>query len=84
MKTYRTPKAKPGQLKVAYGRQDKHNSPELIYAYDNSDRAAKGDAYNILYFFNHVKDEHGKSLLEDLEQRGYDLTTLKLTIEKKK
>jgi hypothetical protein len=89
-KRVRTPKAKPGQLVVAWGRVDRHNNPSVVYAYP--DRDGKCDSRVICDALEGARYRPSlrqpgytveKSLLEELDERGYDLTTLRLTISKK-
>lgn len=86
----RTPKAKPGQLVVAWGRVDRHSNPSVVYAYPDRDGksdsrllcdALEGERYQPTLSRPGYTVE--KSLLEELEERGYDLTTLRITISKK-
>ena len=94
---WRTPKAKPGELKAQWGRVD-GDSPDFVYAwgpgvekadarllhgifgckqirlaFSEADRAKSG---GLPYYFD-------STALEELEERGYDLTTLKFSIRKK-
>jgi hypothetical protein len=89
-KRLRTPKAKPGQLVVAWGRVDRHSNPSVVYAYPDRDGkcdsrvlcdALEGERYQPTLSRPGYAVE--KSLLEELEGRGYDLTTLRITISKK-
>jgi len=89
-KRLRTPKAKPGQLVVAWGRVDRHSDPSVVYAFPDRDgkcdsrivcEALEAPRYRpSLNAPGHIER---KSLLEELEERGYDLTTLRLTISRK-
>ena len=36
------------------------------------------------YFFKHTKNEHRRNLLDELEELGYDMNTLKFEIKLKK
>lgn len=90
MKRVRTPKAKPGQLVVAWGRVDRHSEPGIVYAYPDRDGkcdsrvvcdALEGDRYRPS--LQSPGYTVMNSLLQELDRRGYDLTTLKLTISRK-
>lgn len=90
MKRVRTPKAKPGQLVVAWGRVDRHSAPCIVYAYPDRDgkcdsrvlcEALEGDRYRPSLTLPGYTV--GKSLLQELDERGYDLTTLRLTISRR-
>lgn len=74
------PKAKSGQVKVAFGKEP-GNSPDLLYCYGGHG-AKKGDSLTVLHFFAEIKNDEGKSMLQELQERGYDLTTLKFSVQK--
>jgi hypothetical protein len=96
MKRYRAPKAKPGQLKAQWGKWP-GDAPELCYAWGSG--VSKRDA-NLMHDMlcgkrarRAVGDErpqlglpiiYAPSFLQELEVRGYDITTLKFSIQKKK
>lgn len=91
MKRYRTPTAKPGELKAAYGRADRYSEPSVVYVW-GGDGAAKGDARMLAsliedkrkeYAFPSMQIEDRPSLIEELEARGYDITTLRITVQQK-
>ncbi|MDY1006930.1 hypothetical protein [Sphingomonas sp. CFBP9019] len=91
MKRYRTLTAKPGELKAGYGREDRHCSPSLVYVWGGGG-AQKPDA-RVLgsaledkrhgYAFPSMALEQRPSLIEELEARGYDITTLRFSIRMK-
>lgn len=91
MKRYRALTAKPGELKAGYGREDRHCSPSVVYVWGGQG-AQKPDA-RILgaafedkrqgYAFPSMTLEERPSLIEELEARGYDITTLRFSIRKK-
>lgn len=85
MKT--TPVAKDGQLKVQYGKHPGERQFGIVYAWGagcpKSDmhlihNAISSERYSVL------NDSWNASLIDELISRGYDITTLKFTIEKKK
>ena len=88
MKRYRTPTAKPGELKAGYGREDRHCSPNLVYVWGGEggqkpDARVLGSALEDKrhgYAFPSMVLEQRPSLIEELEARGYDITTLRFTI----
>jgi hypothetical protein len=96
MKRYRAPKTKPGQLRVYYGRAD-GDLPDVCFAWGGGG-ANKCDS-NLLHYALASKrlelvygDEakklgvpwrFGPSLIEELTARGYDISTLKFSIELK-
>lgn len=95
MKRYRTPKMKPGLLRMYYGRVGS-DRPDICYQW-GAGGAAKCDAallHNVIgsprleACYGEDREKHGPykfgpSLLEELEKRGYDLSTLKFSIEQK-
>lgn len=99
MKRYRRKDAKPGQLLVYYGKLP-HENPDIIFAWGGGGAAKcdanlltyvfSGKRQRHIHDPEELKKNGGypiafdPSLLEELETRGYDLTTLKFSIEKKK
>lgn len=91
MKRWRTPTARPGQIKIAYGRIDRHNNPDLCVAWGpGTDMKCTGRLIMnaITEKTLHAKfpgpgHEYRPSLVDELEARGFDITTLRITIEKK-
>ncbi|BDM64578.1 hypothetical protein NFHSH190041_20300 [Shewanella sp. NFH-SH190041] len=85
MKRYRTPRAKSGQIKLQYGRVDGVN--DLVVA--NGDGIPSCDRALFFSFlssksYSPVRNEWDDSFLEELEKRGYDIKTLKISVEKKR
>ena len=90
-KRVRTPQPKPDHLIVAWGRTDPYNHPSLVYVYP--DRAGKCDSRVLMEAiegprYRPSSERYGSfekepSLAQELEARGYDLTTLRITIRKK-
>lgn len=90
MKRLRKPKLHNGELRVYWGKLP-HDNPDVIYAWQG-DSSMKRDSAMLCYFMGsqhpdpHVKPIFSKmkpSLIEELEARGYDITTLKFSIMKK-
>lgn len=82
MKRWRAPNAKPGELKIAYGKEP-HDSPDLIYCWSGNG-ATKRDANMLMYFFGFATLPESKlTLVKELESRGFDITTLKFSIQQK-
>lgn len=89
-KRLRAPTAKPGELKMQWGKLP-GDSPDMCFAW--GDGCSKRDGNFIYYVLacqrpSTNRDEHGrmtfdKSVLDQLEERGYDLTTLRFSISKK-
>lgn len=77
------PKAKPGQLVARYGKTDRGAEPSICYAWGGQG----ADSSDARILQNAIEDANvfaGKTLAEELEARGYDIATLKFSIEKKK
>jgi len=91
MKRLRKPKLKNGELRMYWGREAWQKTPDIMYAWQG-DRTMKRDAHilhNVIstkqpdLFAAPLFSKMNPSLLEELEARGYDLTTLKFSIMKK-
>jgi hypothetical protein len=90
MERLRRPKIKDGELKVYWGRLP-HDNPDIIIEY-RGDHTMKRDS-NLLFcvltnksvdpFTKPLFSKMNPSLAEELEARGYDITTLKFSISKK-
>jgi hypothetical protein len=87
---FRRPKAKPGELLVKWG-YSKDDGEDIFYV-NGGDGASQWDRsymhgvfgvarMTLNYSTNQIKFE--PSVLEELEARGYDLTTLRFSIRKK-
>ena len=86
MKRYRNIKAKPGQLKVQYGKLP-YDEPDLIFAWgDGTNKADSHLLMNALHEerYHPFDKSWSPGVVDELEKRGYDITTLKISIEKKK
>lgn len=89
MKRFRKPKLKGGELRVYWGKVD-GEGPDVVL--DWRSPALRGDSL-LLYNYictkspdTSVKPLFSKmrpSLIEELEARGYDITTLRFSIMKK-
>jgi hypothetical protein len=79
------PSAKQGQIKIQWGKL-KDCDPDLILC--NGEDAGRADV-RLLYYaveaktYNRLTEKYEVGCLEELERRGYDLKTLKISIEKK-
>lgn len=91
MKRLRRPKLKDGELRVYWGMPDRHDSPDVVLAWQG-DSMMKRDAALLHYHLcSRHPDPHKHpifsvmqpSLIEDLQARGYDITTIKFSIMKK-
>lgn len=85
-KRFRTPTAKPGELLVRYGKVP-HDAPDVVIAW--GDGVSKRDGAFLYYRLAcgrpaRLPDgEPESSLIDELEARGYDITTLRFSIMKK-
>lgn len=79
-------KAKPGELCMFYGRLPGY-APDVIYAW--GDGTSRRDSHLLNCVIGSERpglfpnDPFEKSLLDELTDRGYDITTLKFSIMKK-
>lgn len=80
---FRVKEAEPGQLIAYYGRADKHSQPSICYAFGGKG-ACSGDARILAQALESNITFENSTLVLELESRGYDLTTLKFSIERKK
>jgi len=91
MKRFRTPTAKPGEVKIVYGKIDRYNNPDLCVVWGaGTDMKCTGrlimnaiDQKTLHAKFPGSGHEYRPSLLEELEARGFDITTLRISISKK-
>lgn len=80
-KRYRTPVAKPNELLVKYGQE--YGNRGLYYCYPENGCGMKCDSRIVMTAFERAPIYEGKTMREELEARGYDITTLKFSIMKK-
>lgn len=71
-------------MKLQYGRVDGSNDHVIAYG-EGIPRCDRALLFSLVSTktFNPVRNVWDDSFLEELEQRGYDLTTLKISVEKK-
>jgi hypothetical protein len=91
MKRLRAPKLADGELRIYWGREPHNKIPDLMFAYQGNS-FMKRDT-NMLHYFMATKhpdpmtkplySKMDPSMIEELDARGYDLTTLKFSIMKK-
>jgi len=77
----RAKKAKDGEIVVSWGRLDSHESPSVCVAW--GDGTSKSTARLILDALLGSRGCSGRTLVEELELRGYDIATLEFRIQKK-
>lgn len=89
MKRYRRPKVIEGQIKMQRGRIDGDNPDMCIFFGDNVPRCDRSLVMNALcsermhFDLSTTRPKFGPSLIDELEKRGYDLETLRFSIERK-
>jgi hypothetical protein len=90
-KRFGKPRAKKDELKCQWGKL--HGREEMIYSWGAlsglTDRDGGNDAAFLHVIFNVKRFDSGTenplpSFVEELEARGYDITTFKFSIQKKK
>lgn len=81
MKRFRRKKLNDGELKVYWGKMP-GQFPELIYSYQGDD-IMRRDIFLMLHVLENKRPNMTTSLVEELDSRGYDITTLQFSIMKK-
>lgn len=82
-KRIHTLSAKAGQIRAGWARPEPRDMPDLCYAW-GGEGAAKSECRLVSEALEGNSVYEGRSLREELERRGYDITTLKFSIERKK
>lgn len=96
-KRYRRLQAKPGELKAQWGKAETYEDPDLCYAWGAGIRTCDGRLLHSALTQKWSRTNYDAplgsprfmwsvydpSFVEELESRGYDLTTLKFSIQKK-
>lgn len=68
-----------GWLTAFWGREDRHaQQKDLVFG-----SPSRPDAHLLNSAFCHVEISHGKNLLQELTERGYDIQTLQFSIKRK-
>lgn len=76
------PKEKFGTLRAYWGREDRFSGEDLQYQWGPG--CDSGDCYLIHEYFGASYGLREIPLIKKLEEAGYDIKTLKFSIEKKK
>lgn len=79
-KRFRTPKAKEGELLVKYGQE--HGDRDLFYCWPENECGMRHDSRLVMHALERCDIFGDGSLRKQLEERGYDITSLKFTIRK--
>jgi hypothetical protein len=82
LKRFREPKAKEGELLVKFGKNN--GDLDIQYCWPENDCGMKRDSRVVMFALEGKNALDNKSLRQILEERGYDITTLKFSIMKKK
>lgn len=77
----RMPNPKPGQLQVGWAREGRTQAPELFFCYGGYGANPRDNAV-IVQAFSSAENAAGNTLIEELVARGYDLSTLRFSVEK--
>ncbi len=81
MRRFRKPVAKAGELLVKYGQE--YGDRDLYYCWPPNGDGMKRDSGLLMKAIDDVKIYEDRTLRQELELRGYDITTLKFSIKKK-
>lgn len=89
-KRLRIPKAKPGELRACWGKADRHSGPDICYAWapgipspDARLLHSTLTSKRLTFDFPSTNTKYDLSFVEELEARGYDITTLRFSIQRK-
>lgn len=90
VKRYRTLKAKPGELRVYYGKADRWSDPDVCYAWGEGSHSADARMLHSVISVKRMVPKdisaagygYEQSLIDELKERGYDITTLRFCIQK--
>lgn len=90
-KRLRQPKLKDGELRMYWGKPSRHEAPDVVLAWQGNSLMRADTKLLHYYMCSKKPDPFAKplwsemmpSLIEELEARGYDITTLKFSIMKK-
>lgn len=89
-KRLRVPKAKPGELRACWGKADRWSGPDICYAWGDGVPRADGrllhntlSSERMTVDFPNTGHKWVPSFVQELEERGYDLTTLRFSIQRK-
>ncbi|HDZ53376.1 hypothetical protein LCGC14_0043150 [marine sediment metagenome] len=88
MKRYGTPRAKPGQLKAQWGKLRDEDADLVFSGGEGIPREDRHMLHSALSGVRWMGPLHDKwrselSFIDELKARGYDITTLKISVEKK-
>jgi hypothetical protein len=82
-----TKKARPGELRMFYGRLPDESSPDVVIA--NGEGVSRRDGHLLMWILCSERPPiipgkpFDRSLIEELKSRDYDLSTLEFSIKKR-
>lgn len=76
------PKAKPGELIARWGRPERGEAPDICYAWGGAG-VASSEGRILSAALEDAPIYEGRSLVEELKSRGFDITTLRFSIKQK-
>lgn len=79
-KRFRKPNPKQGELLVKFGKAD--GEIDLLYCWPENTCGMRRDTRLVMNALERIDVYEGKSLRQELTERGYDITTLKFSITK--
>jgi hypothetical protein len=79
-KRWRVVRAKHGELRASYGRGEYGSDIDIQYAWGGG--ASKPDARILCNALEEYPVYDGRSLVKELEARGYDIATLRFSIQR--
>jgi len=87
-KQFRPPKAKDGELRLQYGKLERKDPDDIIVFWGDGAGHNGADSALLFQVFCNERYRPGSMISEQplvklLEERGYDLSTLKFSIKKK-
>lgn len=91
MKRFRRPKLKEGELRMYWGKLPRDN-PDIIFEWKGEASMKRDSRFLYAALASDKPDPHvqpifskmNPSFIKELEMRGYDITTIKFSIMKKK
>lgn len=72
---------KKPRLVLRYGKLDRYTAPDIIAS--GGPGTCSADRNLLLYWMCCLKDKENMGFLSELEKRGYDITTVRFSIDKK-
>lgn len=87
---FRVPTPKAGILEAKFGKAERGDDPSIVYVHGGAGSSRPDSRFLCTWFEGrdvqtgaHRFGDEGKSFVQELEARGYDITTLKFSIRLK-